>query len=127
MKKLIALLLAVLMIAGLCACGADKNPATQPTDPQQQPTNAPVQQETEPVEEQPTEPEQTPFQLAEECIDKPLEDLIALIGEPNSADYAPSCLNPGVGEDGNLYYDGFVVYTYREGSNETVQYVEETE
>ena len=79
------------------------------------------------MEEQPTDPEKTPFQLAEECINKPLADLIALVGEPNSADYAPSCLNPGVGEDGNLYYDGFVVYTYREGSDETVQYVEETE
>ena len=79
------------------------------------------------MDEQPTDPEMTPFQLAEECIDKPLADLIALVGEPNSADYAPSCLNPGVGEDGNLYYDGFVVYTYREGGDETVQYVEETE
>lgn len=124
MKKMIALLLAVLMMAALCACG---NEQTQPPVSQQDPTNAPSQQETEPSEAQPTDPEKTPFQLAEECIDKPLADLIALVGEPDSADYAPSCLNPGVGEDGNLYYEGFVVYTYREGSNETVQYVEETE
>ena len=39
----------------------------------------------------------------------PVEDLIAAIGEPESSDYAPSCL--GEGEDGNLYYDGFTVYT----------------
>ena len=127
MKKMIALLLAVLMMATLCACGNEQPQETQPPVSQQDPTNGPAQQETEPVEEQPTDPEKTPFQLAEECIDKPLADLIALVGEPNSADYAPSCLNPGVGEDGNLYYDGFVVYTYREGSSETVQYVEETE
>ena len=41
---------------------------------------------------------------------------------PESSDYAPSCL--GEGEDGNLYYDGFVVYTYRENGTETVEYVE---
>ena len=28
------------------------------------------------------------------------------------------------GEDGSLYYDGFVVYTTREGDVETVYYVE---
>ena len=35
----------------------------------------------------------------------------------------PSCL--GEGEDGNLYYDGFTVYTYRDvDGSETVSYVE---
>ena len=53
----------------------------------------------------------------------PVEDLIAAIGEPESSDYAPSCL--GEGEDGNLYYDGFTVYTYRDtDGQETVNYVE---
>ena len=52
-----------------------------------------------------------------------MDELIAAIGEPNSSDYAPSCL--GEGEDGNLYYDGFTVYTYRDTSGaETVNYVE---
>ena len=52
-----------------------------------------------------------------------VDELIAAIGEPNSSDYAPSCL--GEGEDGNLYYDGFTVYTYRDTSGaETVNYVE---
>ena len=53
---------------------------------------------------------------------EPLEDLIAAVGEPESSDYAPSCL--GDGEDGNLYYDGFTVYTYRDDSGEIVNYVE---
>lgn len=124
MKKMIALLLAVLMMAGLCACEGEETPATQPPVSQTDPSNEPAQP-TEPSEVQPTEPEKTAFELAEECIDKSLEELISLIGEPDSADYAPSCLNPGVGEDGNLYYEGFVVYTYREGDKETVTYVEE--
>ena len=53
-----------------------------------------------------------------------MADLFALIGQPESSEYAPSCMNPGVGEDGVLYYDGFVVYTYKEGDTETVDYVE---
>ena len=33
------------------------------------------------------------------------------IGKPNNESYASSCL--GDGEDGELSYDGFTVYTYR--------------
>mgnify|MGYP005796858827 CR=1 FL=1 len=51
-----------------------------------------------------------------------LDALIQAIGQPISSDYAPSCL--GEGEDGNLYYDGFTVYTYRDGTGEVVSYVE---
>lgn len=64
----------------------------------------------------------TDKELAESCVDKSVEELYELIGEPESSDYAKSCLGPG--EDGNLYYDGFIVYTYREGDVETVHYVE---
>lgn len=124
MKKLIALLLAAMMTAGLCACGNNDAPVTEPPASQ---TDAPAQQTTENTEFQPTEPEKTAFDLANECVDKSVEELYELIGEPQSSDYAPSCLNPGVGEDGNLYYEGFVVYTYREGDKETVTYVEKEE
>lgn len=51
-----------------------------------------------------------------------VSELYAAVGQPNSSDYAPSCI--GDGEDGNLYYDGFTVYTYREGGSESVEYVE---
>ena len=60
--------------------------------------------------------------IAVSFIGKDVSELYAEIGEPESSDYAPSCL--GDGEDGNLYYDGFTVYTYREGGSETVEYVE---
>ncbi len=60
--------------------------------------------------------------LAKDYIDSPVEDLIAAIGEPEDRDYAPSCM--GSGDDGNLYYDGFIVYTYREGDSEVVIDVE---
>lgn len=131
MKKFIALLLAAMMLVSLWACGAEV-----PEDPETteggngETTEAPVQEDpTEQTTEQTTETPvaASPMELAESCIDKSVEELYELIGEPESADYAPSCLNPGVGEDGNLYYDGFIVYTYREGDTETVSYVEEAE
>ena len=134
MKKLIALLLAVLMIASLCACGETAPETPETTESKTNETTA-AQVPEDPTEEATEEATETipvavgnaDMALAESCIDKSVEELYELIGEPISADYAPSCLNPEVGEDGNLYYDGFIVYTYREGDTETVSYVEETE
>lgn len=128
MKKFVSILLAVLLLLSLCACGEDSQGQTQPQDTQ------PDTQATQPseTESQPAESTDAPTEttvvdlkaLAESCIDKPVEELYALIGQPDSSEYAPSCLNPGVGEDGNLFYEDFVVYTYREGDEETVTYVE---
>lgn len=86
-----------------------------------QPEPDPEPSEPEPADE----PEQNtpdPKSVAESYIDKSLSGLVAAIGQPNSSDYAPSCL--GDGEDGELFYNGFTVYTYREGNEETVTYVE---
>ena len=66
-------------------------------------------------------PEET-LKIAMEYIGRPVADLISVIGEPGDRDYAPSCMGPG--EDGNLYYDGFIVYTYLEDGEETIQDVE---
>lgn len=115
MKKLIAFLLAGVMVLGLCACGDQTEPADT--------TDAVSTGETTASNET-TGSAADAKALAQSCIDKTVDELYALIGEPVSSDYAPSCLNPGEGEDGNLYYDGFVVYTYREGDTETVTYVE---
>lgn len=146
MKKLIALLLAACMILSLCACTGNDDPGQ--SEPQnenpgvEQNQNQEQNQDSDPVtpddpedpagSEDPQGQEQgaqdlTPFELAQSCIDLSVDELYALIGEPESSDYAPSCLNPDEGQDGNLYYDGFIVYTYREGEVETVSYVEEIE
>ena len=45
-----------------------------------------------------------------EMKDQPVEDLYDLVGEPNSSEYSSSCLVMG-GKDGQLFYDGFTVYT----------------
>jgi len=135
MKKMIVMLLAALLLLSLCACGAKEEPVedvqinAQPkveATTAVEPTAPVVVEETMMPTEDPTVLAEKKIQenkaLAESCIDKPLVDLIALVGEPDSSEYAASCA--GDGEDGVLMYDGFVVYTYREGEEEKVTYVE---
>lgn len=52
------------------------------------------------------------FEIAQSFIGKPLADLQEMIGYPKDLRYASSCL--GEGEDGELYYRSFTVYTYRD-------------
>lgn len=129
MKKLTCLLLALTLLLGLAACGEEpaevtEEPAAESVEPAAEPSAAPEASEA-PAEESeaPAEEEPSPLEAAKAFEGAPLEDLIAAVGEPLSSDYAPSCL--GEGEDGNLYYDGFTVYTYRDvDGSETVNYVE---
>ena len=60
--------------------------------------------------------------IAESYIGKEVSELYDAIGEPESVSYASSCL--GGGEDGELVYNGFTVYTYKEGDSEVVQNVQ---
>lgn len=134
-----ALALTVLLAAcGEPQGGVSPSPAVSASDPE---STAPVEVEpssgapessdpaqpsapmyTEPAVE-PSAPESPASgelkELAATFIGESVDDLIAAIGEPTGSDYAPSCL--GSGEDGELFYDGFSVYTYREGDTETVQ------
>ena len=111
MKKALTVLLAALLALSLAACG---DAGTEPTAA---PTEEPAA--TEPA----AEPEDSLLETAKTFEGADVNELIAAIGEPESSDYAPSCL--GEGEDGNLYYDGFTVYTYRDvDGSETVNYVE---
>ena len=133
MKKALSLLLCLVMLLSLCACGGKEAPNTPVDAPADTPAAAPTEDPAAAVDvtEAPTdapaedvaeEPTPDPVEIVKGLIDQPIEDLYAQIGEPESADYAPSCL--GDGEDGMLFYDGFIVYTYREGDVETVYDVE---
>lgn len=74
----------------------------------------------EPAASSNPEPPSAPTKAdAQAYIGKSVSSLIAAIGAPKGSDYAPSCL--GDGEDGELFYDGFTVYTYRLNGTETVQ------
>ena len=160
MKKLLALILAVLMLLSMAACGTMAQPnadgeddpaVTEPKDAEPKDAepkdaepdaengsadaekNAPGDAEPPAPDESKNAGTQQPAesQPAAVSADKAtaagyvgadVSALYAAVGRPASSDYAPSCL--GSGEDGNLYYDGFTVYTYRENGSETVQYVE---
>ena len=132
MKKAFSILLCLLLLLSLCACGGKEEPEAPVDTPAAAPTEAPSKAEDQPADapadkpaaedEAPEEPTPDPVEIVKGLIDQPIEDLYAQIGEPESSDYAPSCM--GDGEDGMLFYDGFIVYTYREGDTETVYDVE---
>lgn len=135
MKKTIALPLAgaltLTVLLSACAGRAGSEPTPTPAagptasaEPSAPDQAGPAQESGSAVQTPPAEPAQTPVSAAAsrdaavKCIGQSVSDLIAAIGQPLARDYAPSCL--GDGEDGELIYDGFTVYTYREGTAETV-------
>ena len=125
MKKALTVLLAALLALSLAACGdAGTEPTAAPTEEPAATEPAATEPAAEPeVTEPAAEPEDSLLETAKTFEGADVNELIAAIGEPESSDYAPSCL--GEGEDGNLYYDGFTVYTYRDtDGTETVNYVE---
>ena len=112
MKRLIISLLCLML---LCGCAGNTPTKTTPS------TTTPATSAGTDITT--VKPADNAFELAESCIGKSVDELVALIGEPNSTDYAPSCLVEGA-EDGNWYYDDFTVYTIRTADGETVEYVE---
>ena len=134
MKKILSLALVMILALGLAACGeSGTEPSAAPSEPAAVDTTTPdpaaeSNETTDPAAEstETAEPEETGdslLEIAKGYEGANVDELIAAIGEPNSSDYAPSCL--GEGEDGNLYYDGFTVYTYRDvDGTEVVNYVE---
>ena len=124
MKKLISIILLCATAVLLCACGSaapDKSSSGgSAVPPMQTASGSDAQPVADEPEEQAAENEQKT--VAESYIGKEVSELYDAIGEPESASYASSCL--GSGEDGELVYDGFTVYTYKEGDSEVVQNVQ---
>ncbi len=120
MKKILAILLCFVVLLSFCACGGKEEPQV-PADTQNGTVNSGGDIEQTESSDVP-ESTKNAADIARSFIDKPVSELYAQIGEPETSDYAPSCM--GDGEDGMLYYDGFIVYTYREGDVETVCDVE---
>lgn len=96
-----------------------EEPAAAPAAPADQPADKPAPAaEPEKPAETPAKPAGDPKAIAQGLVGRPVSELYAAIGQPLSADYAPSCLIDG--DDGELTYDGFVVYTERGADYETV-------
>lgn len=82
-------------------------------------TQPPVTESTPAETEAATEPALNLRNAAVGCIGSSVSTLYDLIGyPPNGSSYKDS--STGDGEDGELYYDGFTVATYRELGEETV-------
>lgn len=103
---------------------ATKKPTQQTSTPKAQ-TPAPTPKATPTPTPTPT-PQPTkaaPVATADKAaayIGSSTASLVAAIGQPNSKSYASSCI--GDGQDGEWYYNGFTVYTYKDvDGSETVQ------
>ena len=136
MRKQLWILALCLLLSALCACGAPAAPAAdaRPAEAEARGSSAteaaadrpeigpPILPDAglHPAEEKPGEDPEIDArrELAREYLDRDAAELIEALGEPLERNYAPSCL--GGGEDGELVYEGFTVYTYREGDRETV-------
>ena len=75
-----------------------------------------------PAETKPAEPAKPTAAQASGYVGSSASALESALGAPTSKSYSPSCM--GEGEDGIWTYDGFTVYTYREGGSETVEAVQ---
>ncbi len=98
-------------------------PAVEP-EPQAAPETV-VKPESQPAPEPANEPAASPepggepsLDAALACAGQDISALYAAIGQPQDSFYEYSCSGPG--DDGVLYYDGFLVFTYRENGVETV-------
>lgn len=128
MKKILAIVFGVCLLALLCACGEKEEPAA----PAPAASEAQMQEEEkpeapaadEPKSEAPTEEaaeeaaEPTLLETALTFVDKDASELIAAIGEPLDKVYEESCSGPG--DDGVWTYDGLTVFTYTENGVETI-------
>ena len=116
MKKLTAIVLCALLLLTLAGCGKDTAPAPTAA-PTSAPTQAPAAETPAPTQAPTEAPAETNEDAAETVeairamIGQPVQDLYDFIGQPTQGtDYGPSCLVTG-GQDGQLFYDGFCVYT----------------
>lgn len=120
MKRIICVLLCLILTLALCACG--RSVSERPANMQSSlPGAAAVDDEPEEAEAPLSEREAAIEEFVRKALklkNRPVAELYEAIGEPESEDAAPSCM--GKGEDVNLYYDGFTVYTYRDGDSQVV-------
>lgn len=140
MKKIVALLLAALLVVSFAAC--DRFGKDEPAQVEATPEPTPDESLAAELEASATDVAQanqthTPpasptdlgydeelFAKAQECIGLTVQELYEAIGEPQEEPtYGPSCLQEDA-EDGMLLYDGFYVWTIRTEESEIVHDVD---
>lgn len=147
LKTITVLLLTAALVLTLAACGGSpedsaQKDSVQPVSPTHEEnadnvsecsptpsmeaspevTPSPTSEAQQPEQNTTSQPPADPKAAAEGLVGSDVSALYAAIGYPVSSSYAPSCL--GDGEDGELVYDGFTVYTFKDiNGAETVQVV----
>lgn len=131
MKKLLAIVMALAMIAALCACGETQGETAEELEvvtleevPLQQVDESGAQTYilTDDTDGSATVVNEEKYQLALECVGEDVSVLYEAIGEPTvEPHYASSCMEVGA-QDGQHYYDedGFYVTTLKTDEAETV-------
>ena len=109
------------------SAGTSKPPASTSTSKPaaSAPESKPAQSKpaaSAPAETKPAEPAKPTAAQASGYVGSSASALESALGAPTSKSYSPSCM--GEGEDGIWTYDGFTVYTYKEGGSETVEAVQ---
>ena len=126
-KSLVALVLVLVLLLGLCACGGHDEAAAPTAEPTEDPALAASQsdaalaaQNTPPASGTDAVPSGD-MARAMEYVGQPVEELYAALGQPAEEPvYGPSCLTEGA-EDGILTYDGFYVWAVRTATGELIQ------
>lgn len=83
---------------------------------------ATADEETADEEEAAEATDTSAYETALEYIGLTVEELYEAIGEPTEAQYAASCLQENA-EDGQLFYDGFYIWSLRTEDSEIVYQV----
>ena len=102
------------------SAGTSKPSASTSKPAASAPASKPAQ--SAPAETKPAEPAKPTASQASGYVGSSASALESALGAPTSKSYSPSCM--GEGEDGIWTYDGFTVYTYKEGGSETVEAVQ---
>lgn len=119
-KIILSVLLIAAMLFTLCSCSDSKAPDKDMQSTLPGADSGAIESDDSDAAETPDEINKDK-EIAESLIGREVSELYDAIGEPAESSYASSCL--GSGEDGELHYDGFTVYTYREANSEIIQNV----
>ncbi len=116
---------------------APTEPPTEPTTetttasptttaaPTEAPTQPPTAAPTEPPTQPPTSPSRNAADIAESMIGRPIDELIAVIGQPSLVEHENSCDVPGE-QDGYYYFTGFTVVTLSENGVDKIVEIAES-
>lgn len=123
-SKILAFILCVCLLCSLGACVTVKrivsteDETASPAEPE--PTDQSGGEDVPETGIDALSPEER-ADLARQFIGRELSELVSVFGEPLSFDYAAASADGG--EDGELIYEDFTVYTYRDNESEIIQEV----